>query len=74
MAKPQNNGNIIPGNEDPTSRWDSNLWDGDRYTGDIPNFFVPDLNNTPLQDAIERGMPLKNTGTEYMINCPSLRW
>ena len=73
MANPQNDGNVVPGNEDPVPRRDDNLWDSDRYVGDIPNLFVPDLNNTPLYDAIERGMPLNNLGTEYMINCPTLR-
>ena len=73
MANPQNNGNVVPGNEGPVPRRDGNLWDGDRYVGDIPNLFIPDLNNTSLRDAIERGMPLNNLGTEYMINCPALR-
>ena len=40
MANPQNNGNVVPGNEDPTPRRDNNLWDGDRYIGDIANLFV----------------------------------
>ena len=71
MANPQNDGNIVQGNEGPVPRRDDNLWDSDRYVGDIPNLFVPDLNNTPLRD--ERGMPLNNLGTEYMINCPALR-
>ena len=73
MANPQNDGNIVPINEDPVPRRDGNLWDGDRYVGDIPNLFVPDLKNTLLHDTIERGMPLNNLGTEYMINCPTLR-
>ena len=73
MANPQNDDIVVPGNEDPVPRRDGNLWDGDRYVGEMPNLFVPDLNNTPLHDAIKRGMPLNNQGTEYMINCPTLR-
>ena len=73
MANPQNDENIVPGNEDPVPRRDDNLWDGDRYTGEIPNLYIPDLNNTPLQDAIERGTPLNTMNTEYLIICLALK-
>ena len=73
MAAQQNDGNIVPGNQDPAPRRDDTLWDGNRYMGPIPNFFVPDLNNTPLREAVERGMALNDNGTEYMIICPALK-
>ena len=49
MAAQQDDGHIVPDHRDIAPRRDDNLWDGDRYTGPIPNFFVPDLNNTPLR-------------------------
>ena len=76
MAAPQNDGNVVPNgqeNQNPTPSGEINIWDGDKYTGPIPNLFVPDLNNTCLPEAVERGMALNNNGTEYMIICPALK-
>ena len=68
MADPQEN-NVVP-NE---GEGDDNLWDREVYTGPIPNLYMPDLNNTRLQDAVTRGMVLNTNNTEYLILCPALK-
>ena len=52
---------------------EGNNWDGEVYTGEIPDLYVPDLNNTRLHDAVERGMALNTNKTEYLILCPKLK-
>ena len=51
--------------------------DGKEYSEaeemNIPDLYVPDLNNTPLQRAIQNGMALKDTNTVYKIRCPKLK-
>ena len=39
----------------------------------IPNLFVPDLDNTPLVDAIRNGMAMNDRKTIYRICCPKLK-
>ena len=39
----------------------------------IRDLYVPDLNNTPLQRAIQSGMALNDTQTIYRIWCPKLK-
>ena len=39
----------------------------------IPDLFVPDLNNTRLEDAIANGMAMNNRKTVYRICCPRLK-
>ena len=48
--------------------------DGEEYSEaeemNIWDLYVPDLNNTPLQRAIQNGMALNDTQTIYRIRCP----
>ena len=39
----------------------------------IPDLFVPDLENTPLKEAIQNGMAMKDRKTIYRIRCPRLK-
>ena len=39
----------------------------------IPNLFVPDLENIPLEEAIQNGMAMNNRKTIYRIHCPRLK-
>ena len=39
----------------------------------IPNLFVPDLENTPLEEAIRNGMAMNDRKTIYRICCPRLK-
>ena len=39
----------------------------------IPELFVPDLYNTPLEDAIRNGMAMNDRKTIYRIRCPRLK-
>ena len=39
----------------------------------IPNLFVPDLENTPLEEAIWNGMAMNDRKTIYRIRCPRLK-
>ena len=51
--------------------------DGEEYSEaeemNIRDLYVPDLNNTPLQRAIQSGMALNDTQTIYRIRCPRLK-
>ena len=51
--------------------------DGEEYSEaeavNIRDLYVPDLNNTPLQRAIQNGMALNDTKTVYRIRCPRLK-
>ena len=51
--------------------------DGEEYSEaeemNIRDLYVPDLNNTPLQRAIQNGMALNDTQTIYRIRCPLLK-
>ena len=51
--------------------------DGEEYSEaeemNIPDLYVPDLNNTPLQRAIQNGMALNDNKTVYKIRCPKLK-
>ena len=51
--------------------------DGKEYSEaeemNIQDLYVPDLNNTPLQRAIQNGMALNDTQTIYRIRCPLLK-
>ena len=51
--------------------------DGEEYSEaeemNIRDLYVPDLNNTPLQRAIQSGMALNDTQTIYRIRCPKLK-
>ena len=51
--------------------------DGKEYSkGDemnIPELYVPDLDNTPLETAIRNGMALNDRKTIYRIRCPKLK-
>ena len=51
--------------------------DGEKYSEaeemNIRDLYVPDLNNTPLQRAIQSGMALNDTQTIYRIRCPRLK-
>ena len=40
---------------------------------EVPDLFVPDLNNTPLAEAIKEGMADNNEKTIFIIRCPKLR-
>ena len=40
---------------------------------EIPDLFIPDLNNTPLAEAIKEGMADNNEKTIFIIRCPKLR-
>ena len=39
----------------------------------IPDLYVPDLDNTPLKRAIKNGMALNEDQTIYRIRCPKLK-
>ena len=39
----------------------------------IPDLFMPDLENTPLEEAIRNGMAMNNRKTIYRICCPRLK-
>ena len=51
--------------------------DGEEYSEaeevNIPDLYVPDLDNTPLRRAIRNGMALNEDQTIYMIRCPKLK-
>ena len=51
--------------------------DGKEYSEaeemNIPDLYVPDLNNTLLQRAIQSRMALNDTQTIYRIRCPRLK-
>ena len=51
--------------------------DGEEYSEaeemNIPDLYIPDLNNTPLQRAIQNGMALNDNKTVYKIRCPKLK-
>ena len=66
MADAQEN-NVVP------NEGNDNNWDGEVYTGEIPDLYIPDLNNTRLCDAVARGMVLNTNNTEYLILCPDLK-
>ena len=40
---------------------------------EVPDLFVPDLNNTPLAEAIKEGMADNNEKTISIIRCPKLK-
>ena len=61
------------GQREEAPEGNENLWVGDTYTGPIQDLFVPDLNNTQLRVAVEKGISLNDNGTEYMILCPKLK-
>ena len=39
----------------------------------IPNLFMPDLENTPLEEAIQSGMAMNDRKTIYRIRCSRLK-
>ena len=39
----------------------------------IPELFMPDLDNTPLEEAIQNGMAMNDRKTIYRIHCPRLK-
>ena len=51
--------------------------DGEEYSKaeevNIRDLYVPDLDNTPLQRAIQNGMALNEEQTVYRIRCPKLK-
>ena len=51
--------------------------DGEEYSEaeevNTPEFYVPDLDNTPLERAIQNGMALNDSKTIYRIRCPKLK-
>ena len=51
--------------------------DGEEYSEaeevNIPDLYVPDLDNTPLRRAIKNGMALNEDQTIYRIQCPKLK-
>ena len=51
--------------------------DGEEYSEaeevNIPDLYVPDLDNTPLWRAIQNGMALNEDLTIYRIRCPKLK-
>ena len=51
--------------------------DGEEYSEaedvNIPDLYVPDLDNTPLRRAIRNGMALNEDQTTYRIRCPKLK-
>ena len=76
IATNENEGDVTPAQEGQrgnTPEGNDNLWDSNTYMGPIPDLYMPDLNNTPLRIAIEKGMALNNNETEYMILCPRLK-
>ena len=62
------------GRETPRETRDS---DGEEYSEaeevNTPELYVPDLDNTPLQRAIQNGMALNDAKTIYRIHCPKLK-
>ena len=50
---------------------------GEEYSeakeANIPDLYVPDLDNTPLRRAIRNGMALNEDQTIYRIRCPKLK-
>ena len=52
-------------------------FDGEEYSEakevNIPDLYVPDLDNTPLRRAIQNGMALNEDQTTYRIRCPKLK-
>ena len=52
-------------------------FDGEEYSEaeevNIPDLYVPDLDNTPLRRAIRNGMALNEDQTTYRIQCPKLK-
>ena len=62
------------GRENPRETMDS---DSEEYSEaeevNIRDLYVPDLDNTPLQRAIQNGMALNNAKTIYRIRCPLLK-
>ena len=52
-------------------------FDGEEYSEaeevNIPELYVPDLDNTPLRRAIRNGMALNEDQTIYRIRCPKLK-
>ena len=62
------------GREIPRETRDS---DGEEYSKaeevNTPDLYVPDLDNTPLQRAIQNGMTLNDAKTIYRIWCPRLK-
>ena len=51
--------------------------DGEEYSEakemNIPELYVPDLDNTPLETAIQNAMALNDRKTIYRIRCPKLK-
>ena len=62
------------GNRNPRVTRDS---DSEEYSEaeevNIPDLYVPDLDNTPLRRAIKNGMALNEDQTIYRIRCPKLK-
>ena len=71
MAKQTEQGEV---NTNPRVTRDS---DGEEYSKaeevNIPDLYVPDLDNTPLWRAIRNGMALNEEQTVYRIRCPKLK-
>ena len=71
MAEQAEQGEV---NRNPRVTRDS---DGEEYSEaeevNIPDLYVPDLDNTPLQRAIQNGMALNEEQTVYRIRCPKLK-
>ena len=71
MAEQAEQGEV---NRNPRVTRDSN---GEEYSKaeevNIPDLYVPDLDNTPLQRAIQKGMALNEEQTIYRIRCPKLK-
>ena len=71
MAEQAEQGEV---NRNPRVTRDS---DGEEYSEaeevNIPDLYVPDLDNTPLRRAIKNGMALNEDQTIYRIRCPKLK-
>ena len=71
MAEQAEQGEV---NRNPRVTRDS---DGEEYSEaeevNIPDLYVPDLDNTPLRRAIRNGMALNEDQTIYRIRCPKLK-
>ena len=71
MAEQAEQGEV---NRNPRVTRDS---DGEEYSKaeevNIPDLYVPDLDNTPLRRAIQNGMALNENQTIYRIRCPKLK-
>ena len=71
MAEQAKQGEV---NRNPRVTRDS---DGEEYSEaeevNIPDLYVPDLDNTPLRRAIKNGMALNEDQTIYRIRCPKLK-